>query len=177
MFSFVPMGVATTPKPAAVPVTAVTVPPPSAAGLDIKTPASSAQPTATAVATTTTTTSSGPIPVPTNPFEEQCKAAADAIKAAGAFLLSAGAGFSAESGIPTCKQINEMEAYRNRSGGPIEYPKLVSPFWIDDDLELYYGFWGKALNDARNATPHQVIHCISLTTSPVMCVLTRFIVL
>jgi hypothetical protein len=36
----------------------------------------------------------------------------------------------------------------------VRYAKLVSPFWLDDDPDLFYGFYGRLFNDARNAAPH-----------------------
>ena len=34
------------------------------------------------------------------------------------------------------------------------YPDLCTPYWIDNEPELFYGFWGQCFNDYRRTTPH-----------------------
>jgi len=100
--------------------------------------------------------------VPSAPTEEQAtelrlkldeayERAAKAIGAADVLLLSTGAGWSADSGLPVYKDIADVAAYEARG---LTYHDLCEPHWLDDEPSLFHGFWGGCFNDYRDATPH-----------------------
>ncbi|OQR88470.1 hypothetical protein THRCLA_10304, partial [Thraustotheca clavata] len=98
-------------------------------------------------------------PAPYPPFEAKssqvdikCREAADLIKNADFIMIAAGAGFSADSGLPVYNDIAKVEAY-NTLG--LDYQDLCDPYWIHEDLRLFYGFWGDCLNLYRQTTPHR----------------------
>lgn len=66
-------------------------------------------------------------------------------------LIAAGAGFSADSGLPVYKDIANVDAYE-RLG--IDYQDLCDPGWLRDDPEMGLGFWGECFNLYRNTLPH-----------------------
>jgi len=91
-------------------------------------------------------------------FENACSRAATAIVEADFLLLSIGAGFSADSGLAVYNDIADIPAYHELGLG---YRDLCNPCWIRRDPELFYGFWGKCLNDYRDTKPHagyNIIH-------------------
>jgi len=77
--------------------------------------------------------------------------AASAIKAADWVLLAAGAGFSADSGLPVYADVAKEPAYQN-SG--ITYADLCSPNCLIDDPALFYAFWTKCLCQYRGTHCH-----------------------
>ncbi|KAG9395141.1 Sirtuin family [Carpediemonas membranifera] len=77
--------------------------------------------------------------------------AARLIKDADFLLISAGAGFSADSGLPTYDEIANVEAY-HRMG--ITYGDLCDPSWLRRDPEIFYGFWGGCYNAYLDTEPH-----------------------
>ena len=83
--------------------------------------------------------------------EQYAFQAAEAIKNADYFLLSIGAGFSADSGLATFQTIAEVPAYQKKS---YSYIYLCSPGHFFSKPKLAYGFWGKTLNDYKITTPH-----------------------
>ena len=84
-------------------------------------------------------------------FEQKCALAAKYIRDADIFLLSIGAGFSADSGLAVYKDIADIPVYNQLD---MTYSDLCDPCWLQDDPEVFYGFWGKCFNDYRNTTPH-----------------------
>lgn len=91
--------------------------------------------------------------------EYQCKEAAKAIKEADMFLLSIGAGFSADSGLAVYNDIADIPAYHELN---LEYHDLCTVQWFmkEEAKGIAYGFWGKCFNDYREATPHKGYHII-----------------
>jgi len=87
--------------------------------------------------------------------ENEAKALQEAAKTifeADFLLLATGAGFSKDSGLAVYKDIADVEAWRKRG---LKYHNLCQPCWLDDDPELFYGFWGKCFNDYRTTKPHE----------------------
>ncbi|KAF0853030.1 conserved mitochondrial SIR2 superfamily protein [Andalucia godoyi] len=83
--------------------------------------------------------------------EDEYSKAARALLNADFCLISAGAGLSADSGLPVYKDIADVEAYRTMG---VEYHDLCDPIWLRKDPEVFFGFWGKCLSDYRSTTPH-----------------------
>ena len=81
-------------------------------------------------------------------FERAAKAVADA----DILLVVTGAGFSADSGLAVYNDVAGVEAYQLRM---LEYGDICQPRHLDDDPELFYGFWGQCFNDYRNTKPHE----------------------
>ena len=78
--------------------------------------------------------------------------AAYEIERADIFLLSVGAGFSADSGLAVYKDIANVPIYQEYE---LEYHDLCDPIWIKKDPAIFYGFWGKCFNDYRLTKPHE----------------------
>eukprot|EP00741_Cyanophora_paradoxa_P022925 tig00021525_g22145.t1 len=87
-------------------------------------------------------------PAPLSPAER----AAAAILGADFLLVSAGAGFSADCGLAVYKDIADVPPYR-RMG--LTYADLCDPKWIQDDPEIFYGFWGSCFNSYLDSKPHE----------------------
>ncbi|KAJ0398212.1 hypothetical protein P43SY_006344 [Pythium insidiosum] len=78
--------------------------------------------------------------------------AAEKIAAADVILLAAGAGFSADSGLPVYNDIAAVEAYEAQG---LEYQDLCDPYWLESDEEIFYGFWGSCVNAYRDTRTHR----------------------
>jgi len=83
---------------------------------------------------------------------EAYAAAAAAISGASFLLIAAGAGFSADAGLPVYADIARCEAYRQRG---LEYDDVCRARWQAEDPALFFGFWGHCLNAYRRADPHE----------------------
>ncbi|TMW64802.1 hypothetical protein Poli38472_008969 [Pythium oligandrum] len=79
------------------------------------------------------------------------KRAAAKIAAADFLLVAAGAGFSADSGLPVYNDIAAVEAYEKQG---LEYQDLCDPYWLEEDEQIFYGFWGNCVNAYRDTKPH-----------------------
>eukprot|EP00927_Polykrikos_kofoidii_P034523 TRINITY_DN29281_c0_g1_i1.p1 TRINITY_DN29281_c0_g1~~TRINITY_DN29281_c0_g1_i1.p1 ORF type:complete len:359 (+),score=28.05 TRINITY_DN29281_c0_g1_i1:90-1079(+) len=79
------------------------------------------------------------------------EAAAAAIDRANWFLLATGAGFSADSGLPTFIDIADVDEYRCRD---LTYGDLCRPELLFEDPALALGFWGRCLHEYRRTAPH-----------------------
>lgn len=79
-------------------------------------------------------------------------AAARAIKSADFVLVAAGAGFSADSGLPVYADVAEHPAYARRS---LTYHDLCRPELLVEDPRLFYGFWGDCLARYRSTSCHE----------------------
>eukprot|EP00940_MAST-03C_sp_MAST-3C-sp2_P000279 g279.t1 len=77
--------------------------------------------------------------------------AAERIKGATFLLVTAGAGFSADSGLAVYKDIADVAAYRKMG---LDYSDLCEPSWIERDSEVFLGFWGSCINKYRTTKPH-----------------------
>eukprot|EP00913_Durusdinium_trenchii_P018636 g17513.t1 len=90
-----------------------------------------------------------------------CHEVAEALKRADVLLLCAGAGFSADSGLPTYEELG----IRGRPCDPkvvdlegdlgLKYDDICRPEWMTHDPEIFYGFWGSCYNDYRDTQPHE----------------------
>eukprot|EP01130_Rhizamoeba_saxonica_P007172 TRINITY_DN2892_c0_g1_i3.p1 TRINITY_DN2892_c0_g1~~TRINITY_DN2892_c0_g1_i3.p1 ORF type:complete len:364 (+),score=71.12 TRINITY_DN2892_c0_g1_i3:79-1170(+) len=85
-------------------------------------------------------------------YYDNCLKAAEAIHQADYFLFTCGAGFSADSGLPTYQDIANVKAYNDQD---LEYHHLCAPTVLLEDPDLFYGFWGDSLNAYRTAQPHE----------------------
>ena len=77
--------------------------------------------------------------------------AARAIAQADFLLLAAGAGMSADSGLPVYLDCARFPAYE---AAGIDYGDLCRPTLVDDDPALFYGFWGRCAHDYARTDPH-----------------------
>lgn len=78
--------------------------------------------------------------------------AAELIVSADILLIAAGAGFSADSGLPVYNDIANMKAYEELG---LEYHDLCDPYWLEEDAELFLGFWGSCVNMYRSSSTHE----------------------
>eukprot|EP00928_Gymnodinium_smaydae_P061833 TRINITY_DN45812_c0_g1_i1.p1 TRINITY_DN45812_c0_g1~~TRINITY_DN45812_c0_g1_i1.p1 ORF type:complete len:517 (+),score=57.33 TRINITY_DN45812_c0_g1_i1:28-1551(+) len=83
--------------------------------------------------------------------DEHCAEAARAIASADVLLVCIGAGFSADSGLPTYRSTADIGAYKERG---LTYRDLCNPDLLASDPHLFYGFWGTCFNEYRSTTPH-----------------------
>eukprot|EP00741_Cyanophora_paradoxa_P010295 tig00020516_g9964.t1 len=84
----------------------------------------------------------------------QLAKAAKAVATSDVLLIAAGAGFSADSGLPTYAGIDDMEPYKSMG---ITYDRdLCNPGKLfERDPSLWLGFWANCWNDFSAATPHE----------------------
>lgn len=80
------------------------------------------------------------------------KIAAKAIERCTHILVTAGAGFSADSGLPVYKDIARVEAYEKMD---VDYADLCETKWMKEDPDVFYGFWGSCFNSYRKTEPHR----------------------
>eukprot|EP00241_Pyramimonas_parkeae_P007203 CAMPEP_0114232616 /NCGR_PEP_ID=MMETSP0058-20121206/4708_1 /TAXON_ID=36894 /ORGANISM="Pyramimonas parkeae, CCMP726" /LENGTH=304 /DNA_ID=CAMNT_0001344115 /DNA_START=39 /DNA_END=953 /DNA_ORIENTATION=+ len=85
-------------------------------------------------------------------LDKNCRNAALAIEDASVLLFATGAGFSADSGLATYKDIADVSAYRERN---LEYMDLCQEHWASTEPDIFYGFWGSCYNTYRNTKPHE----------------------
>lgn len=78
--------------------------------------------------------------------------AARAVREADFLLIAAGAGFSADSGLPVYADVARQPVYKRRG---LEYGDLCRPELLLEDPALFYGFWGSCLADYRSASCHE----------------------
>jgi NAD-dependent SIR2 family protein deacetylase len=86
-------------------------------------------------------------------METEIRRAAEAIRAADALLIGAGAGMGVDSGLPDFRgDAGFWKAYppfRGRS-----FAEMSNPHWFQADPELAWGFFGHRLRLYRDAAPH-----------------------
>lgn len=82
---------------------------------------------------------------------EAIKNAARAVAECDFLLIATGAGFSADSGLPTYSQIAEEMVY-NQQG--IDYSDLCRIECLKNNPDLFYGFWGTCFNLYQEIAPH-----------------------
>ncbi len=66
-------------------------------------------------------------------------------------LIAAGAGFSADSGLPVYDSIAKDPLYASAG---ITYSDLCEPLMMVENPELFFGFWGSCCNTYRSAPLH-----------------------
>ncbi|KAF1786641.1 DHS-like NAD/FAD-binding domain [Phytophthora cactorum] len=67
------------------------------------------------------------------------RAAAEKLASADFLLIATGAGFSADSSLPVYADIAKVDAYEKLD---MDYQDLCDPYMLEQDEELFYGFWG-----------------------------------
>lgn len=88
-------------------------------------------------------------------IENALDLAAEAISAADALLVTAGAGIGVDSGLPDFRG-NEgfWRAYPPLEKLGISFVDMANPIWFKRDPELAWGFYGHRLNLYRSTEPH-----------------------
>ncbi len=88
--------------------------------------------------------------------DDKIREAAQAIAAAEALLVSAGAGMGVDSGLPDFRGAegfwNAYPPYRKLG---LDFYDLANPEWFASDPELAWGFYGHRLNLYRRTVPHR----------------------
>uniref|UniRef100_A0AAV1UNG4 Deacetylase sirtuin-type domain-containing protein n=1 Tax=Peronospora matthiolae TaxID=2874970 RepID=A0AAV1UNG4_9STRA len=80
------------------------------------------------------------------------RTAAEKIAAADFLLIATGAGFSADSSLPVYADIAKVDAY-DKMG--VEYHDLCDPYMLEQDEDVFYGFWGSCTNSYRDTKHHR----------------------
>ena len=73
-------------------------------------------------------------------------------------LIATGAGFSADSGLPTYADVARNPIYEEKG---IEYDDLCRIGCLRSNPSLFYGFWGSCFNAYQQAEPHmgyEILH-------------------
>src|SRR5438067_7349691 len=87
--------------------------------------------------------------------------AAQAVAAADALLIAAGAGMGVDSGLPDFRGDqgfwNSYPPYQKLG---LDFISLANPRWFRDDPTLAWGFYGHRLNLYRNTSPHDGFHIL-----------------
>lgn len=87
--------------------------------------------------------------------DEQILRAAEAIAAADALLITAGAGMGVDSGLPDFRGTEGFwRAYPPYKALGLRFEELANPGWFHRDPELAWGFYGHRLNLYRSTEPH-----------------------
>jgi len=74
-----------------------------------------------------------------------------ALASADVLLIAAGAGFSADSGLPVYDSIAVDQTYASLG---VTYSDLCSPQMMAEQPDLFYGFWGMCCNMYGSAPLH-----------------------
>eukprot|EP00122_Pirum_gemmata_P019894 Pgem_evm2s18610 len=73
-----------------------------------------------------------------NLFDKDCKNAANKIKNCDFLLVTCGAGFSADSGLPVYKDIADDPEYTESQ---LSYSDLCSPECMETNPKMFFRFW------------------------------------
>ncbi|KAG6591147.1 Sirtuin family, catalytic core small domain [Phytophthora cinnamomi] len=84
--------------------------------------------------------------------QQSWRVAAEILAAADFLLLATGAGFSADSSLPVYADIAKVAAYEKMD---VEYQDLCDPYMLEQDEEVFYGFWGSCTNSYRDTKHHR----------------------
>ncbi|POM75184.1 Hypothetical protein PHPALM_7747, partial [Phytophthora palmivora] len=84
--------------------------------------------------------------------QQAWRTAAEKLDAADFLLIATGAGFSADSSLPVYADIAKVDAY-DKMG--VEYQDLCDPYMLEQDEDLFYGFWGSCTNSYRDTKHHR----------------------
>ena len=89
------------------------------------------------------------------PSSQAIALAASAIADCDFLLVAAGAGFSADSGLPVYSDVAKLPAYAARG---LDYADLARPSLLDTgdrtDASLFYGFWSMCAQQYDGCVPH-----------------------
>ncbi len=89
-------------------------------------------------------------------MDRAIREAAEAIAAAEALLVAAGAGMGVDSGLPDFRGSQGFwNAYPPYKKLGLDFYDLANPDWFARDPELAWGFYGHRLNLYRRTVPHQ----------------------
>ena len=87
--------------------------------------------------------------------DEKVRLAAEAIKAADALLVTAGAGMGVDSGLPDFRGTQGFwRAYPAIAKLGLSFAEMANPAWFKDDPALAWAFYGHRLNLYRSTIPH-----------------------
>ncbi|RLN10739.1 hypothetical protein BBI17_007174 [Phytophthora kernoviae] len=84
--------------------------------------------------------------------EERAKKSGEKLAAVDFLIVATGAGFSADSSLPVYADIAKVEVYEKMG---VEYQDLCDPYMLEQDEELFYGFWGSCTNSYRDTEHHR----------------------
>jgi NAD-dependent SIR2 family protein deacetylase len=88
-------------------------------------------------------------------LDEQLRRAAQAIRAADALLITAGAGMGVDSGLPDFRGPEGFwRAYPALARLGVAFEEMANPAWFRRDPYLAWAFYGHRLNLYRQAMPH-----------------------
>jgi NAD-dependent SIR2 family protein deacetylase len=88
--------------------------------------------------------------------DDKVRRAAEAIKAADALLITAGAGMGVDSGLPDFRGTQGFwRAYPAIAKLGLAFEQMANPGWFRDDPDLAWAFYGHRLNLYRKTVPHQ----------------------
>ncbi len=88
--------------------------------------------------------------------EQKFRAAADAIAAADALVIGAGAGMGVDSGLPDFRGPEGFwRAYPPFRALGLNFTDLANPHWFEADPALAWGFYGHRLKLYRETVPHK----------------------
>src|SRR5437870_10865278 len=89
------------------------------------------------------------------PYEPELQRAAEAIRAADALLIGAGAGMGVDSGLPDFRGPEGFwRAYPLFRQRGLRFEQVSNPVWFRQDPEQAWGFFGHRLNLYRDGSPH-----------------------
>jgi len=87
---------------------------------------------------------------------DKIRRAAEAIDAADALLITAGAGMGVDSGLPDFRGTEGFwRAYPVIAKLRLSFEEMANPAWFKENPHLAWAFYGHRLNLYRNTTPHQ----------------------
>ncbi len=90
-----------------------------------------------------------------NPADEPIRRAAEAIVAAEALVICAGAGMGVDSGLPDFRGDEGFwQAYPPAAKLGLSFVNLANPAWFDRDPTLAWGFYGHRFELYRTTAPH-----------------------
>jgi len=88
--------------------------------------------------------------------DNMVRQAAEAIKAADALLITAGAGMGVDSGLPDFRGTQGFwRAYPAIAKLGLSFEEMANPAWFSENPHLAWAFYGHRLNLYRQTTPHQ----------------------
>jgi NAD-dependent SIR2 family protein deacetylase len=92
----------------------------------------------------------------TTSHDAQIRRAAEAIRAADALIIGAGAGMGIDSGLPTFRgEKGFWNAYPPYAALGLRFEELANPIWFATDPTLAWGFYGHRLMLYRRTRPHE----------------------
>jgi NAD-dependent SIR2 family protein deacetylase len=88
--------------------------------------------------------------------DDKVRLAAEAIRAADALLVTAGAGMGVDSGLPDFRGTQGFwRAYPVIARLGLSFEEMANPAWFQENPPLAWAFYGHRLNLYRRTTPHQ----------------------